>query len=184
LHAVCQRDNQTSCMSSSSITVPLKCNVASAREWEFVCTRIIANKSGMAHEWNVCHASFIYGVNTCERNMCHAPFISGYSRVSKGLLVSTCDVALEQYHRHVPMLCTQLVWLATVNWIHSAYQSWYFLWTQMIRMYISLHYPGVVVLRPIAINVTKRFSVQLVTVHACNQEKLMHTNSLTKSMCN
>ena len=41
---------------------------------------------------------YVGGVNTRKQNMCHAPFISDYSRASKCLLMSTHDVALEQYH--------------------------------------------------------------------------------------
>jgi len=73
------------------ITVLLKRNVASA------CMRTIANKTGVVHEWNTRHASFISGLNTRKWNVCHAPFIGYYSRASRCLLASTRNVALEQY---------------------------------------------------------------------------------------
>jgi len=64
----------------------------------------------VAHEQNTCHASFISGVNACKRNVCHAPLISDYSSVSKCLLVSTCDVALERYRNlKPPVHCLKLL---------------------------------------------------------------------------
>ena len=79
--------------------VPLKRNIASAREQAFARVRIIANKRGVAH------ISLASIQPTYKRGMarvllmCHAPFISDYFRVSKRLLASTRNVALERYRR-------------------------------------------------------------------------------------
>ena len=54
---------------------------------------------------------------TCKRGearillVCHAPFISNYSRASKCLLASTCDIALERYCMYIGLCysCTYKV---------------------------------------------------------------------------
>jgi len=87
--------------------VTLKCNVASASKYAF---RIIANKRGVAHEHNTCHA--LFRVNNWEQNMFHAPLIRNYSSTSKCLLVSTHDIALERYSISEPGST-----IRKVNWI-------------------------------------------------------------------
>jgi len=85
-----------------------------------ICSREnIANKRGVAHEQNTCHASFISRINTHDRNMSHAPFISNYSRASKCLLVSTRDIALsgtdenQSYHRKISI---DFSWIECYTW--------------------------------------------------------------------
>ena len=73
--------------------------------------RIITNKRGLAHiSLASIHPTYKRGVARISF-VCHAPFISDYSRMSKFLLASTRDVALERYHICYAILFTRFMTL-------------------------------------------------------------------------